>query len=73
LDYYLKLLAVIKSRFKNVFKELHSTAKFTPKIAQLNLPPNFKIFQLQRCLVKKIKQLNPYEIIDYDLEHGTKV
>jgi hypothetical protein len=36
-------------------------------LAQLNLPPNFKILQLQRCLVRKIKQFNPYEIIDYDL------
>jgi dUTPase len=45
-------------------------------ISQLNLPPNFKILQLQRCqlqLVRKIKQFNPNGIIDYDLEHGTKV
>ncbi len=38
-------------------------------LAQLNLPPNFEILQLQRCLVRKIKHFNPYEIIDYDLEH----
>ncbi len=47
-------------------KKLLKNKELDSNIAQLNLPPNFKIFQLQRCLVKKIKQLNPYEIIDYD-------